>query len=211
MNDTSPLPRSEQKRKQILDAGRELFLAQGFAETSMDQVTARSGVSKATVYNHFPSKEKLFEAAVRTRAEEVFAALPALDPHHEPPEDMLTRYFHTLLQVLLSEEGTSMCFLLMSEGRRFPDNARLIYETGFGRGLREMADYLNELNRLGTLRVPDPAWAAGRLLAIVMPPLPMMCAGFASQSAPEPDEVRLAIRLFLYGVQNLEKDSHRIP
>ncbi|MBL8811034.1 MAG: helix-turn-helix transcriptional regulator, partial [Planctomycetaceae bacterium] len=37
--------RSEKKRRQILEAGRELFMAQGFAETSMDQVTAKSGVS----------------------------------------------------------------------------------------------------------------------------------------------------------------------
>ena len=49
-----------------------------------------------------------------------------------------------------------MCFLLMSEGRRFPDNARLIYETGFGRRLKELAAYLQELDSTGTLRVPDP-------------------------------------------------------
>ncbi len=201
MSDTSPLSRSEQKRQQILDAGRELFMAQGFAETSMDQVTAKSGVSKATVYNHFPSKEILFEAAVRTRAAEVFRALPELDPLHSHPEEMLTQYFHALMQVLLSEDGACMCFLLMSEGRRFPDNARLIYETGFGRGLREMAAYLTQLNAARVLTVPDPDWAAGKLLGLVMPPLPMMCAGFAPLQIPSVSEVRKAIRLFLRGME----------
>ena len=57
MSTASPLTKSDQKRQQILDAGRELFMTQGYADTSMDQVTAKSGVSKATVYNHFPSKE----------------------------------------------------------------------------------------------------------------------------------------------------------
>lgn len=201
MSDTSLLSRSEQKRQQILNAGRELFMAQGFAETSMDQVTAKSGVSKATVYNHFPSKEILFEEAVRTRAAEVFEALPALDPHHEDPEEMLTEYFHALMQILLSEDGACMCFLLMSEGRRFPDNARLIYETGFGRGLGEMATYLAQLDNSKILNVPDPDWAAGKLLGLVMPPLPMMCAGFAPLQTPSLDEVRKTIRIFLRGME----------
>ena len=82
MSTASPLTKSDQKRQQILDAGRELFMTQGYADTSMDQVTAKSGVSKATVYNHFPSKEILFEEAVKTRSEEVFAALPQLDVEH---------------------------------------------------------------------------------------------------------------------------------
>lgn len=199
-----PLSRSEQKRRQILDAGRELFLAQGFADTSMDQVTARSGVSKATVYNHFPSKEKLFEEAVKTRAEEVFASLPELDADHLHPEEMLTQYFHALMQILLSEDGACMCFLLMSEGRRFPDNARLIYESGFGRGLREMATYLSQLDQRKILNIPDPHWAAGRLLGLVMPPLPMMCAGFQPLEIPTAEEVRKAIRLFLKGMDAAE-------
>ena len=206
MSDTSLLSRSEVKRQQILDAGRELFMAQGFAETSMDQVTAKSGVSKATVYNHFPSKEKLFEEAVRTRAEEVFAALPELNAHHKDPEEMLTVYFHALLEILLSEDGACMCFLLMSEGRRFPDNARLIYETGFGRGLREMAIYLTQLDAAGTLQVPDSDWAATKLLGLVMPPLPMMCAGFAPLVIPSMDDVGRTIRLFLRGMDATSRD-----
>lgn len=191
--------RSEKKRRQILEAGRELFMAQGFAETSMDQVTAKSGVSKATVYNHFPSKEALFEEAVRTRAEEVFAALPQLDAEHVDPESMLTAYFYALLQIILSEDGACMCFLLVSEGRRFPENAKLIYETGFGRGLGEMAEYLQQLHQRGILHLPDPQWAAGRLLGLVLPPFPMMCSAFLQLAPPTEEEVRKSVQLFLKG------------
>ena len=163
MRDTSLLSRSELKRQQILEAGCQLFMAQGFAETSMDQVTAKSGVSKATVYNHFSSKEILFEEAVRTHAAEVFAALPELNARHVDPAEMLTQYFYSLLQVLLSEDGACMYFLLMSEGRRFPAKARLIYETGFGRGLKELAAYLRDLDSAGTLRVVEEVGKTVRL------------------------------------------------
>ena len=175
-------------------------MAQGFAETSMDQVTSRSGVSKATVYNHFPSKEKLFEACVRTRAEEVFSALPELDAEHRDPEDMLTDFFTALLSNVLSEDGAGMCFLLMSEGRRFPENVRLIYESGFGRGRHEMAKYLEQLAASRRLQVPDPEWAAARLLGLMLPPLPMMCAGFKPLQIPTHDEVRRSLQLFLRGI-----------
>jgi TetR/AcrR family transcriptional repressor of mexJK operon len=200
MSEALTSSRSGQKRRQILDAGRELFMAQGFAETSMDQVTARSGVSKATVYNHFPSKERLFEECVRTRAEEVFSALPELDPEHRDPEDLLTEFFTVLLNNVLSEDGAGMCFLLMSEGRRFPENARLIYESGFGRGLREMSAYLSQLAASGRLKIDDPQWAAARLLGLMLPPLPMMCAGFQPLQIPGPKDVRSAVQLFLHGV-----------
>jgi TetR/AcrR family transcriptional repressor of mexJK operon len=199
-SDPSLLSRSEQKRKQILDAGRELFMSQGFEATSMDQVTAKSGVSKATVYNHFPSKEKLFEETIRTRSAEVFAALPELDAKHANPEQMLTEYFYALLQILLSEDGACMCLLLMSEGRRFPENARLIYESGFGRGMREMALYLKQLHEEKKARIPEPDWAATKLLGLMMPPLPLMCAAIAPLTIPSKGEVNRTVRLFLKGL-----------
>jgi AcrR family transcriptional regulator len=43
----------------ILSAARELMAEQGYADMSMDDLAARAGVSKATLYQHFPSKEEL--------------------------------------------------------------------------------------------------------------------------------------------------------
>lgn len=55
-------PRALAKRRQITDAARSLFLAQGYARTSMDAVTAEAGVSKQTLYAYFPSKDALLLA-----------------------------------------------------------------------------------------------------------------------------------------------------
>lgn len=54
------------KREQVLDAAAGLFLTGGYGRTSMDAVTRAAGVSKQTVYAHFPSKDELF-LAVLTR------------------------------------------------------------------------------------------------------------------------------------------------
>lgn len=54
--------RSEQKRAAVLAAAQAEFQEKGFALSSMDAIAARAGVSKRTVYNHFASKEALFDA-----------------------------------------------------------------------------------------------------------------------------------------------------
>src|SRR6266567_3641730 len=52
-------PRSEKAHKAILDAAAELLLARGLSAVSMDAVAERAGVSKATIYRWWPTKETL--------------------------------------------------------------------------------------------------------------------------------------------------------
>src|SRR5689334_20666387 len=51
---------TDAKRQAILDAAYRLFRAQGFEGTSISEITAQFGGSRATIYSHFPSKEELF-------------------------------------------------------------------------------------------------------------------------------------------------------
>ncbi len=60
MTSTTPLKLTERKRQSIVDAAIAQFRASGFDTTSMDKIAAAAGVSKRTVYNHFPSKDALF-------------------------------------------------------------------------------------------------------------------------------------------------------
>lgn len=66
----------------ILDAAHELMVARGYAEMSMDDVAAHVGISKATLYQHFPSKEELvihvIVRAMRRGEEFIHAQDPAL-------------------------------------------------------------------------------------------------------------------------------------
>src|ERR1039458_10796037 len=52
-------PRSERARKAILEAAAELLLARGLSAVSMDAVAEQAGVSKATIYRWWPTKETL--------------------------------------------------------------------------------------------------------------------------------------------------------
>lgn len=107
--DRSPvIPLREQHRRdtrrQIVAAARDLFQSAGFAGTTMEAVAERAGVSRATLFNYFPSKQSLllpFAAQLmRTRVRpEVEAALepwPGLLPALSAAFDSIERHIFSL-------------------------------------------------------------------------------------------------------------------
>src|SRR5437763_3652169 len=68
------------RRRQLLDAGAELFARHSFEEISMRQIAAAAGVSKPLLYHYFPSKTELFKAAVAEKAAELASVI---EPSHE--------------------------------------------------------------------------------------------------------------------------------
>src|SRR5205814_5695113 len=69
---------TRQRRKlarpqELLDAALDLFVEKGFAATRSEEVAARAGVSKGTLFLYFPSKEELFKAVVRENISGRFA------------------------------------------------------------------------------------------------------------------------------------------
>jgi len=53
---------AEQRRADLLDAGRTLFLSKGVAATSLEDITSRAGTSKGLFYLYFQSKDDLLQA-----------------------------------------------------------------------------------------------------------------------------------------------------
>ena len=73
------LPRSA-RRKQLLEAAQEVFVAQGYHAAAMDDIADRAGVSKPVLYQHFPGKLDLYLALLEEHAEAMVAAVrEALD------------------------------------------------------------------------------------------------------------------------------------
>lgn len=69
----------QEREELILKVAEEVLLEKGYHETSMDEIAARVGIAKGTVYLHFPSKEdlviKIFDSDMQTFLSEVDAAI----------------------------------------------------------------------------------------------------------------------------------------
>jgi AcrR family transcriptional regulator len=64
------LPR-QARRKQLLGAAQEVFVAQGYHAAAMDDIAERAGVSKPVLYQHFPGKLDLYLALLEEHATEL--------------------------------------------------------------------------------------------------------------------------------------------
>jgi AcrR family transcriptional regulator len=67
---------SQARRNELLDAALREFSSRGYYLTQMEHVAATAGVSKALVYQHFPSKEELFAAVTEQVVEGFMSRLP---------------------------------------------------------------------------------------------------------------------------------------
>lgn len=156
----SPTPRSAAKRAAILDAAQVCFLEHGYASTSMDMVATRAGVSKATIYAHFDSKDLLFGAIICRRCEDQAIGLGGVTlPDGVDARTALTAIARHLMSMLMAPEVVEIYRLVVAESPRHPDLAQVYYEQGPARGKQRIAEALAGLSARGLLRVPDP-WKA---------------------------------------------------
>lgn len=86
----------EEREQLILQAGEALIIEKGYSETSMDDIAARVGVSKGTLYLHFTSKEdlllKIMETNLRTFAETMNAIITS----ESTPSEKLEQLIHVV-------------------------------------------------------------------------------------------------------------------
>ena len=80
---------AERNVEAILDAAEELLASQGHANISA--VAAQAGVSRVTVYAHFPTWTALLEAAVERAVRQTMTALQSVHPEDGPPVEALDR------------------------------------------------------------------------------------------------------------------------
>jgi AcrR family transcriptional regulator len=75
----------DQRRRQLLDLGAELFATHSFGELSMARIAREAGISKALLYHYFPSKQDFFIATLQQGAQEI-ARRTEPDPNLPPLE-----------------------------------------------------------------------------------------------------------------------------
>jgi AcrR family transcriptional regulator len=90
------LPRSA-RRKQLLEAAQEVFVANGYHAAAMDEIAERAGVSKPVLYQHFPGKLELYLALldqhVELLGEQVRGALTSTEDNKARVERCIQAYF----------------------------------------------------------------------------------------------------------------------
>lgn len=135
--------RKDARPSELTAAALELFAEKGFAATRLDDVAARAGVSKGTVYLYFESKEALFEAVVREGIVPALAHGEALLAGYDGDTAALLRaILHGWWDLIGGTTLSGVPKIVLSEARNFPEMARFYNDNVIHRGRRLMAGVL---------------------------------------------------------------------
>ena len=136
--------RMAETRAAILRAARPIMLRDGLGGTTLDRVAAEGGIAKMTLYRHFPSKEALFEGLVTATCESMREGL-----ENAPTGDMdkpiamrLADELNAFTSALIEPDGLALYRLIVADGWRFPELARVFDRSGMRVIRQRIADLL---------------------------------------------------------------------
>ena len=157
---------TSKKRNSIVDAAIRAFQEEGYDNTSMDRIAEVAGASKRTVYNHFPSKEALFEAVVERFMGEV-SALKAIpyDPE-ESLESQLGEFANAKVKILEDPAWMGLMRMGMGVFIRDPKLARRTMAQAEA-GEDHLAIWLQAATEDGRLQVENTELASQLFWAMV--------------------------------------------
>ena len=163
--------RRQRTRDRLLDTASQLFYARGFLAVGVDEIVAVSGVSKMTLYRHFPSKDDLVVAYLR-RADDAFCDWfeRALATEHEA-RGKLVAVFHAVAVLAQSRQCLGCTFQMSAS--EYPDPSHPAHKVAVAHK-REARRQFATLAREARLREPerladellllmDGAWVAARM------------------------------------------------
>lgn len=164
---------SSPKQAAIVAAATDLFTHSGYGAVSMDAIAAKAGVSKRTVYSHFPGKDVLFAAVMTRHCGKLSGGdVWTLDPDVEPRK-MLTDRGRRFLRLITSREAIALFRTVTAEAERFPELGRAFFETGPKCWVGSFEAYLRAQDEKKRLRIPNPELAAKFLFTLLKDPLHM--------------------------------------
>ena len=208
--DTSPRGGSRTRRRrkdaraeELRDAALSLFVEKGFDATLTEEIAARAGISKGTLYLYFPSKEKLLKAAIASPVLEALAKVRPLAERDGNSTDVLRRVLFDVWAHLHDETVGSVLKLAIAEARRFPEIME-VWLRGVVRPVRALiAEAVLQGMDRGEFRKLDPDVVAHSLLL----PMFMLClqrrvmdTGTSTDRCPDEGFVPQHVEFLLQGL-----------
>jgi AcrR family transcriptional regulator len=168
-----PRVEAAERRQAILDAALVVFAAHGFEAARLDEVAARAGVAKGTLYLYFEDKQALFESLVKSAIDPIFERVEAVSAAPDLPLPQVLQIFFALFRTQVLETDRKLLVrLVIAEGPRFPAIAEFYHRNVVARMLpviRKIAARAAERGELPSDALARfPQLAAGPLLLAVL-------------------------------------------
>jgi TetR/AcrR family transcriptional repressor of mexJK operon len=204
--------RQDERREKILQAATEVFFKSGFAGASIDEVIAKVGGSKRTIYDYFGNKEALFAAIVKEVPARALPPLAVEEISTQDLETMLHEVGRRYLDVIMSPPALALYRTMVAEGLRFPELAKAFFESGPGRASASLGAALKQRRAVWRIAVDDCDRAAEQFLGMIRDDLHLrVVLGLRKPPGPKEAErtVAQAVAIFVRGCRLAERPAGR--
>jgi TetR/AcrR family transcriptional regulator of autoinduction and epiphytic fitness len=196
---STPTRLTDRKRQAILDAAAVQFRAHGFEATSMDKIALEAGVSKRTVYNHFPSKDDLFGATLMALFHAPAGEADTVYDSAAPLRDQLEALLRRKLRMQATQDFIDLARVAVAEAIHSPERAKPIIAR-IGEREEGLTRWIRAAQGDGRLIGDDPVFAAtmlqGQLKAVAF--WPQITMGAPPLDAQQQAQlVEVAVTMFL--------------
>ena len=171
--------RKHARPEEITAAALESFVESGYAGTRLEDVAARAGVSKGTLYLYFANKEEWFKAVVREGLVSPIAEIRGVIDHFEGSTfELLRKMLFGWWERVGATRVSGIPKLIFAEAGNFPELARFYVAEVVNPGHEVIAAIVRRGIARGEFRVIDPDYAA-QMIAAPMVFLNMWCRSLA--------------------------------
>ena len=169
MSEVIPIKRERRKQArpgELLEAALSLFVEKGFASTRVEEVAARAGVSKGTLFLYYASKDDLFKAVVHETLAGRFAEWNEEFERFEGSTADLLRYgLNSWWERVGATQASGITKLMFSEARNFPELAAYYQNQVILPGTQLIRRILQRGVDRGEFDIPDLDYAVFSVIA----------------------------------------------
>jgi TetR/AcrR family transcriptional regulator of autoinduction and epiphytic fitness len=163
---TAPQRLTDRKREAIIQAAIAEFRANGFEITSMDKIAATAGVSKRTVYNHFPSKQELFAEILNQLWARISAEQSVVYNRDQPLREQLRQMLQAKVQLMADENFLTLARVAIAATIHSPERAQNMIER-MGEREEGLTVWIRAAQADGRLKPVDPEFAAHQVQGLL--------------------------------------------
>ncbi len=153
--------RKQARPKEILDAALVVFAEKGFAAARMEDIAAKAGVTKGTIYLYFPSKEEVFKSLAREHIGETLGQIIVQAQNYEGTlREFLALVLTVMGDKLQTSEFPIFPKIIIAESGNFPELARFWRTEVIDKALGMLTSVITKAVARGEIREVPPDYVA---------------------------------------------------
>jgi len=165
-------------REQLLRATEEVFAEHGFAKSSVERITERAGVSRATFYVYFTSRKEAFCVLAGQLIEGVVEAQRAREASVDDPRSIISVSVHSVMALFASK---AQLIVAIEQQSKFDDEVRALWDVFWSGQVKRAAAFIRRLQRSGDADATIDPEVAGECMAALTSHFGMRGAGSSAE------------------------------